>query len=226
MTLIVHIPAKNGLVMASDGQATTGIGIKIMYKKIYELNDSCIWGMTGETIVQERVEERIATLSDKEKPIQDLCPTLRDIITKCVEELSAGMQPPSLVEEKKPQPPYSGLFAFIEYRDYPRILYIFADGTVRWQSAVAFAIGSGAPFALALLRKYQSLGKLDLQLAAVLAYKIIAETIEVIEGVGPPIDVWQLPPAKNLTKEELTGLEETYLGLKKEEIEMFLRGNR
>jgi len=222
VTLIVHIPAKNGLVMASDGQATTEMGIKIMYKKIHKLNDSCIWGMTGDTILQERVEECIATLTDKEKPIQDLCPTLRDIVTKCVEDLSVGIQTPSSSEEKKPQPPYLGLFAFIEYRDYPRTLYIFADGTVRWQSTVPFAIGSGAPFALALLRKYQSIGKLDLQLAGVLAYKIIAETIEVIEGVGPPIDVWQLPPVKNLTKEELTGLEETYLGLKNAEIEMFL----
>jgi len=215
MTLIVHIPAKNGFVMASDGQATAG-GLKISSKKIHKLNDNCVWGAAGDLPLIERVEESIEALSTKETTLQILCPTLRGIIPVCVEELSTGIQP---------SPPYSALFAFIEYRDHPRILLIRENGDAVWQANVPLPIGSGAPFASALLRKYQSLGRLDVQLASVLAYKIIAETIEVVEGVGPPIDVWQLPPVKNLTKEELTGLEETYLGLRKAEIERFLGGN-
>lgn len=213
MTLIVYMPAKDGAIVASDGQATTGKGIKIPYKKIYKLNENCIWGMSGEVVLQERVEERIDVLTDKEKPLKDLCPILRDSITKCVEELSASI-PPHL--------PYEGEFLFIEYRDRPRILYIHSTGFSRWCSnKVPFAIGSGTPFALALLRKYQVLEKLDLQLAAVLAYKIIAETIEVTEGVGYPIDIWQLPPVKNFIKEELNALQEVYIGLKESEIKLF-----
>lgn len=222
MTLIVHIPAKNGIVMASDGQATTLTGLKITCKKIHKLNDSCIWGAAANHLtLVERVEERIATLSEREKSLQELCPILRDIIPRCVEELSTGLQPPPPNIQ-----PYAAQFAFLEYRDYPRILYIMQDGTADWPPNVPLAIGSGTPFALALLRKYHSAEKLDIELAKILAYKIVAETIEVTEGVGPPIDVWQLPPAKNLTREELTGLEETYLGLRKAEIEMFLVGSK
>lgn len=216
MTLIVHIPAKNGLVMASDGQATTEEGLKIKWNKIHKLNESCIWGASSDDLsLIDRVEEGIVAMPDKEKPLQDLCLTLHEIVPKCVEELL----PPQQKFE-----PYEALFTFLEYRDNPRVLYVRENGTTRWRANVPFAIGSGSPFAFALLQKYQDLiiEKIDINLAAVLAYKIIAETIEVTEGVGYPIDVWQLPPAKNLTKEELTGLEETYLGLRKAEIEMFL----
>jgi 20S proteasome alpha/beta subunit len=215
MTLILVIPSKKGLVMASDGQATTPGGIKITYKKIHKLNDYCIWGAASDNVLLvERVEERIAALSEKDKSLQTLCSTLCDLIPGCVEELSIPQQPSQ---------PYAAQFVFVEYRDNPRILFARENGSADWRPNTIFAIGSGVPFAQALLRKYQFLEKLDLELAKVLAYKIVAETIEVTEGVGPPIDVWQLPPAENLTKEQLTGLEDTCTGLREAEIEMFLK---
>jgi len=220
MTLILHIPAKSGLVMASDGQATTEKGLKMRWKKIRRLNENCIWGASGVTPLIERMEECITAIQDKEKSLQDLCPDLCKIGPKCVQDLLPPEQTQQTFE------PPEALFAFIEYKDKPRILYVRENGRMEWRPNIPYAIGSGALFALGLLRKYQDLivEGIDINLAALLAYKIIAETIEIIEGVGYPIDVWQLPPVKNLPKEELEGLEETYLGLKKTEIEMFLRG--
>jgi len=217
MTLILGIPVKEGIVVASDGQVTVG-EVKARAKKIKKLNENCIWAAAGDFRLFERVEERIADIPDKEKPLQDLWPVLREIVPNCVDEL---------VSPSQGSEPCHAIFVFAEYRDNPRILYVLGNGQIQWQANIAFTIGNGGTFAYALLHKYQDLiiEKIDRRLATVIAYKIIAETIEVVSvGVGPPIDVWQLPPAKNLTKEELTGLEETYLCLRKAEIEMFLKG--
>jgi 20S proteasome alpha/beta subunit len=218
VTLILGIPVKEGIVVASDGQVTRGL-VRSQAKKIKKLNENCVWGAAGDFRLFERVEERIAAMPNKEKPLQDLCPVLREIVPKCVEELVSPSQQPS-------EPGYT-IFVFAEYRNNPRILFVRENGDIAWAANLPFAIGNGDTFAYGLLHKYEGLivEKIDSKLAAVLAYKVIAETAEVIsEGVGPPIDVWQLPPAKNLTKEELTGLEDTCTGLREAEIEMFLKG--
>jgi len=216
MTLILGIPVKEGIVVASDSQVTVG-EVKARAKKIKKLNENCIWAAAGDFRLFERVEERIATIPEKEKPLQDLWPILCEIVPKCVEEL---------VSPSQGSEPCQAIFVFAEYRENPRILFIRENGKTQWQANMPFAIGNGYLFAYALLHKYQDLivEKIDSKIAEVLAYKIIAETIEVVSvGIGPPIDVWQLPPAKNLSKEELTGLEDTYSGLREAEIEMFLK---
>jgi ATP-dependent protease HslVU (ClpYQ) peptidase subunit len=213
MTLIVVIPSSEGSVMASDGQVTIG-PVKTRAKKIEKLNDDCVWGAAGDIALIQMVEGRIGELPNKGRHLQELRKDLCEIVPQCVRDL-----PPS------PEP-YFGAFIFAERKGVTRILIVYANGVSVMLEDVPFAIGSGELFAFALLQKYQDLipaGIGNNKLAAVLAYKTIAETIEVVSGgIGPPIDVWQLPPAKNLTKEELTHLEDTYLGLKEAEIKMFL----
>ncbi len=215
MTLILVIPSKEGVVMASDGQVTLG-PVKTRAKKIKKLNENCVWGAAGDIPLIQMAEERIAELCDKERRLRDLRKDLSEIILECVKNLPESPEP------------YSGAFIFAEYESLTYILIVYTSGESVMLEDVPFAIGSGELFAFALLQKYQDLipAGIDNRLAAVLAYKIIAETIEVVSGgVGPPIDIWQSPNVKNLTKEELTGIEETYLGLRKAEIEMFLGSN-
>lgn len=216
MTLVLGLPVKGGFVLASDGQVTIG-GLKMTTKKIKELNGNCIWGAAGDTTLIDRVEEGINKIANKEMSLQNLCTPLCDIIPKCVGDLAA---PPG----KEFVPP-EGIFVFVEYRDNPRILFVRENGGMSWQpSNIPFAVGSGYTFAYTLLRKYQDLiaNQIDVELTKLLAYKVIAETIEIVEGVGLPIDVWLIPPAKNLTKAELSGLEDSYNGLREAEIQMFL----
>lgn len=216
MTLILVIPSNEGAVMASDGQVTLG-PVKTRAKKIKKLNDNCVWGAAGDLPLIQMVESRIAELPDKSLSLHDLRKDLSAIVPQCVQTLPSSPEP------------YSAAFIFAEHISITQILIVYANGISVMLEGVPFAIGSGELFAFALLQKYQDLipTGIDNRLAAVLAYRIIAETIEVVSGgVGPPIDVWQLPPAKNLTKEELTGLEETYLGLRKAEIEMYLGGSK
>ncbi|MCL0101436.1 hypothetical protein M1N68_02300 [Peptococcaceae bacterium] len=121
--------------------------------------------------------------------------------------------------------PTSADFVFVEYHKEPMILHIALDGTAE-KVEKRFASGSGGMFAYALLRKYEDLmPNKDVEKAAFLAYKTIAETIEVGSyGLGPPIDVWKATTDKvhNFTREQITGLEETYLSFRKEEIRLFL----
>jgi len=214
MTLILVIPFKEGAVIASDGQVTLGL-IKTRAKKIKKLNENCIWGAAGDLPFIQLVEAGISALSNnKEEDLPKLRVKLCNLVVECVKKL-----PPS------PQP-YSGSFVFVEYKeDTTHILNVRENGLSVMLENVPFATGIGEQFAYTLLQKYQDLIPLRInnKLARILSYKIISETIETISiGVGPPIDIWELPHVKNITKEELTALEETYLALKTEEIEMFL----
>lgn len=58
MTLIVVIPAVDGLLMGSDTQITTGM-VRTTGPKIRQLNDHCIWSASGELALIQRVEEMI-----------------------------------------------------------------------------------------------------------------------------------------------------------------------
>lgn len=47
MTIILAIPVKEGVLIASDGQITSGI-VRTIGKKIKKLNDRCLWSASGE----------------------------------------------------------------------------------------------------------------------------------------------------------------------------------
>lgn len=215
MTLILAIPFRNGAILASDGQVTMRL-IKTRAKKIKKFSENCIWGASGDLSFIQIVENELNSVSEKEKGLYELRGDLCNRIIASIQKL-----PPS------PQP-YEGSFVFVEYKEnITNILNIRENGLSVMLENVPFATGIGDQFAYTLIQKYQDLipEKIDDKQAAVLAYKIISETIETTAiGVGPPIDIWQLPPVKNFTKNELAEVEDVYLSLKKAEIEMFLRG--
>jgi hypothetical protein len=102
---------------------------------------------------------------------------------------------------------------------------MLSNGATIMLEDVPFAIGIGDDFAFALLEKYQELipTKIDNQHGAVLCYSIIAQTIDVIAGgVGYPIDVWEIPKARNFSYAELERLKDSCDLLRQAEIDMFL----
>ena len=215
MTIILAIAARNGVIIASDGQITLG-PTRTTGKKIKKLNEKCLWGASGELALIQRIEEGFDALTNKNQPLLKLRDTLSQSIRQKATEFSqlVGNRPPSAD------------FVFVEYHKEPMTLHIALDGTAE-KVEKCFASGAGSMFAYALLRKYEDLmpNKIDVEKAAFLAYKTIAETIEVGSyGLGPPIDVWKATTDKvhNFTREQITGLEETYLSFRKEEIRLFL----
>lgn len=218
MTIILAIPANDGLVLASDGQITYADGIRATDKKIFRLNKKCLWAASGRGALIQRVQEQLSPLCEGEDSLETLRDRLALSIKKCVSDLFQLDQ----------QPPQDN-FIFAQYLAQPRILQIAVTGTPEWITTGPFAIGIGRMFAHALLQKYASLfpARIDIRRASLLAFKIIEEAIAIgAYGLGSPIDVWQLTHQgiKNLQEEEILALQDSARGLRETEIRLLLEG--
>jgi hypothetical protein len=224
MTLILVLPTRDGIVMASDGQVTAGM-VRTTGQKILPLNDRCLWAASGELALIQRVEERLKTL-----PPNDPLTILRDqiclIIKQCVTELLQLDFRTDLL----PQDPnrllqlHPGDFVFAECVPNRAVLHVLVNGTAEWITNRPFASGSGDLFAYALLQKYQGL-ELDMEKGALLAYKVLEEAIDVgAYGLGPPIDIWKISNSgiKQLNDSEKAALEDASRTLRQYEIELLM----
>lgn len=226
MTLILAIPARDGVVIASDSQVTSG-QVRWQEKKIIQLNEKCLWSASGELALIQRVEEFIRQFPDKGQPLTNIRDSLSNIVKQAVTILlqqdfrTQFLQPPNPEILLKLHP---GDFMFIEWREKPRILHLLSNGTNEWINN-PFASGTGGLFAYALLQKYQG-HTYNLQKATLLAYKVLEESIEVGSwGLGFPIDIWQISEQaiKNLNEDEIAALADASRSLRETEIQSFLR---
>jgi len=224
MTLILAITASDGIVMASDGQITIG-EVRTPGKKIYRLNDRSVWAAAGELALIQRVQERIGTLP-ADLALANMRDQIGHMIKQCVTELvqlDFRTQFLPLDQDRLLQLHFAD-FIFAEFPKKTEILHVSVQGSPEWIQDRPFAAGSGDLFAYALLQKYQG-QNLDLKRAAILAYKVIEETIEVgAYGLGPPIDVWQitLEGVKNLSEAETASLAEAAHALREKEIQLLI----
>lgn len=219
MTLILAIPAAEGIVLASDGQVTSG-EVRASGHKIFRLNQHCAWGGSGEVAFVQRVQEGIGTA---DQPLEQLRDHLASTIKQCVTGLlNLDFRTPFF--QGNPAALLSlhpGDFVFVEYRQQPRILHITSYGTPEWIER-PFATGSGAVFAYALLRKYQDV-QVNVEQASLLAFKVVEEAIEVgAYGLGPPIEVWQVLPSdvRPLDESKIAALNDAAGQLRESEIQL------
>lgn len=226
MTLILAIPAINGVIVASDGQVTYG-EVRWAEKKIKELNTNCLWSAAGELAFIQRVEELINKLPNKGESLDILRDSLSDVVKESITILLRKDFRTQFIQPPNPELMLSlhqGDFMFVEFRESTKkILHILSNGTSEWINT-PFACGSGAGFAYALLQKYKNL-QYDLQKASILAYKILEESIETGSwGLGYPIDIWKIDEKgiKNFSEQEISALEDAARGLREAEIKMFL----
>ncbi len=224
MTLILAIPANDGIVMASDGQITTGL-VRAPGKKVYPLGETAAWAAAGELALVQRLAERIGTLPPGRSLVNlrdDIGQMVKQSITELMQldfRASFFAQDPDTLLKLHPAD-----FVFAEFDQGPHILHITVDGVPEWVNEAPFASGSGDLFAYALLRKYQG-QDLNLAQAAVLACKVMQEAIAVdAYGLGEPIDVWQITAAavKNLTDPEIEELAIRADRLREAEIHLLL----
>jgi 20S proteasome alpha/beta subunit len=226
MTLILAIPATDGLVMASDSQITTG-EVRTPGQKIHQLNDRCLWAGAGELALVQRVGEHFGALP-QDAHLGNLRDQLGAIIKQCVTELTQldfrlQFLPPD--PERLAQLHYAD-FIFTELGREPELLHINSLGSPEWFENRPLVVGNGDLFAYALLQKYQG-RSLTLPKAAILAYKVIEEAIEVgAYGLGPPIDVWQITEKglKNLAADELADLAAAAHEVREREIRLLIAG--
>ena len=228
MTLIVAIPASDGVVFGSDSQVTTG-EIRASSTKILKLNDNALWSASGELALIQRVEEGINALTNRNLPLMQIRDELGQIVKNAVQALVLL----DFRTQFAPTDPnwllglHSGDFLFVERRDGKNsVLHVLINGTPEWVVDRCATTGNGAPFAHVLLHKYQSV-PLGCDRATVLAYKVIEEAIQVgAYGLGPPIDIWKVTDkgVKNLSKGETAALEDTTRILRNREIDFLKEG--
>jgi proteasome beta subunit len=227
MTLVLAVPAVDGVVMASDGQVTTGL-VRAPGKKIFPLGERAAWAAAGELALIQRVAERLQSLPANRSLVR-LRDEIGQVIKQCITELiqldfraSFFAQDPETLLKLHPAD-----FVFAEFDQVPQILHITVDGVPEWIVEASFAAGSGDLFPYALLRKYQ--GKnINLERAQVLAYKVMEEAIAVdAYGLGPPIDVWRITEAgaRNLSEAEKEVLTEAARKLREAEVNLLLEGD-
>ena len=229
MTLIVSVPARDGIVLASDSQITSG-QVRTTGEKLFSLNDHCAWGGAGELALIQRVEEDLGRTLVVDQPLADIRDSVAGIIKESVSQLLQldfrtqffNSDPDTLLSL------HPGDFLFVENREgtVPRALHVLSNGTAEWIIDRPYAIGMGAPFAYALLGKYQGCD-LDLERASVLAFKVIEEAIEVGSyGLGPPVSLWQLRPdgIEVLDEKRTAGLADSAKDIRELEVGLLVDG--
>jgi proteasome beta subunit len=224
MTLILGLAAVDGIILASDGQLTTG-EVRSPGKKIFSLSDKILWAGAGELSLIQRLQERLPVLP-LDSPLSNLRDQIGELIKDCVLELlqlDFRSQFLTLDQDHLVQLHLAD-FIFAEFSKKAELLHINVYGSPEWMGERPFVAGNGDLFAYALLSKYQK-QRLKLNQASLLAYKVIEETIAVgAYGLGGPIDLWQITAAgvRNLAGAELKPLAGQAQRLRKLEIELLL----
>lgn len=228
MTLILAIPAVDGVVVASDSQVTAGM-IRQRVKKLKQLGASGVWGASGSLALIQRIEERIGNY-EITPPLE----AFRDEFASIVREMVTTVLRSDFRTQFLPNDPDTLLdlhpadFLVADFRDgQPRILHVLTNGISEWVNDNPYASGNGSVFAYALLQRYEAIipEKITVKRAALLAYRVLFEAIEVGSyGLGQPIDVWQITEdgAVNYTEDQIASLEDAYKILLDTEIQLLL----
>jgi 20S proteasome alpha/beta subunit len=247
MTLIIAIKCKDGLVFASDGQATSfssGDPIRQKYKKIYRIED-LLFGAAGTIGVIQRCMEEVKkfgklisekglnTLIEERSPegkvtfisVRDKIRQLIFSINKYELERHKGFH-----GTEEGAPVANILIAFYDKQEKKfRIWHISPDGGEEFLEELGYGCtGIGDTFAHAFIKDYYD-PELNVEKGKLLAYRIIKDAIEIgAFGLGEPIDIWTItvkdekPEIHNLTSDEILALNDTYLVWKEMERKIFM----
>jgi 20S proteasome alpha/beta subunit len=223
MTLIVAIPAEDGLVFASDSQISFGL-VRSSAQKIFPVNTHILWAGAGESALIQRVAEGVEILPQKERPLLQLRDDIANVVKGALQSLLAldwrvQFQQANYSAQLDL---HSAKFLFVESRDKPRMLHISTYGIPEWVQGRFAAAGNGEAFALALLQKYEGL-QMNVCQAKVLASKVIGEAIQVVShGLAGPMDVWVATAdgVHRVQGQELMDLHATARDLRSREIDL------
>jgi len=195
VTLVLGVPASDGVIVASDSQATSG-AVRHTVQKIQRLTSRIVWAGAGEESLIQGVSQELAKRAKHDGDLKGMTDALR----KAIEQSSTSLlhydyRVPYASKDAKSLGQFAqAVFLFVE-SDGKRhsLLLIDAAGRALWQQDKGHvAIGSGDVFAHALLYRYRDL-RLTCEVVAALAYRVLDEAIAVAAyGLGRPIDIWSI----------------------------------
>ncbi|MGH7868883.1 MAG: hypothetical protein ACREP9_14930, partial [Candidatus Dormibacteraceae bacterium] len=81
MTIVIALSCSDGVVMASDSQATeTSAGVRYNVQKIFQLTDHAVWGGSGDAQTIADIDRALQSSRDQVQQSSDLAQDLTDAI--------------------------------------------------------------------------------------------------------------------------------------------------
>lgn len=224
MSLIAAIPAKDGIVLASDTMFNLG-QYRQSAPQIHQLNARVCWTAVGEYSLIQRVGALYGAFQESNQSLRELSLQLAGVIKACVRDLLGVDFRTEIYAQNMGAIAqlHRADFLFAEWTNSPVLLHLSVVGSPEWIIDRPYLLGSGDAFAGVILNKYKDL-TFTVQSASVLAYRIVEETMDTgIFGLGGPLDVWQLNDAgpKKLTESEVEKVKDTVQTVRKHEIAVF-----
>lgn len=236
MTLVIALACKNGITMASDGQATivsSGGPVKTQTEKIFKINQNTLFGASGDVGAIQKSYELIKNIKELEK---DLTTSIKIVIKEKLSELykkeiepivrfhqSLGIPPQQI------RPPIADIIIAKFFEDNRKIIWhITPDCRDESLEDLGYGCtGNGDIFAHTLLKEFD-IKSMEIEEGKLIAYNTIKLGIEVgAYGLGEPIYIWTLVKEKNgieikkLSEEEIMALNDTWLSWKETQRELF-----
>ncbi|HET8893031.1 MAG TPA: hypothetical protein VFM96_02905 [Gaiellaceae bacterium] len=223
MTLVLAIKATDGVVLASDSQATSGaetVRTRGAARKLDDLHGSIAFGCSGDSGLRQRVVSELRarlTELDCAAPLEELRPRIRDIINPIQQQARAehvpldGTEPACLAT----------LFAAVT-GGRPWIYEVSADGKDE-EHDPAEAIGVSRHYAIhgMLYNQHLGLDKRPMQQVRLAAYRIVMSAIAVdgTGNIGIPVQIYEVRAngVQIVSDEELKVIHLTLNGLKEQE---------
>lgn len=223
MTLVLAIKAADGVVIASDSQATSGsdaVRTRGEAQKLGQLHDRIAFGCSGSSGLRQRVVEALReglSAHDCLAPIEVLRPRIRGIVNPIQQEALAehidvgGSEPSCLAM----------LFAGVTDQR-PWIYEIAADGKDE-EHYDAEAIGQARHYAIhgMVHHRHLALTQRPLNQVRLVAYRIVLDTIlaDGTGAVGVPVQIYEARKSgvTVMTKTEFTAMHDALNGLKEQE---------
>lgn len=196
MTLVLAIRCREGVVLASDGQATTdaaGQPTRAPVRKLFDLHGRVAWGAAGSVGLQQTLREQLASLERLDLP----APALRRALTEVVIPIQQRAMHDFVSHPGAVPPDLSCIFCWHD-EERPWMLSIPRTGADHQLHDGYSAIGSGDIFAAFAMASVAHLGTADLTLeqAKMVTYKAIADAIDVAAiFLGPPIQMYTVTAA-------------------------------
>lgn len=191
MTLVLAVRCREGVVLASDGQATSdaaGQPTRQPVRKLFALGDRIAWGAAGSLGLQQSVREALELHAEAILAADDP----RGVLTQAVIPIQqravsqwvphAGAEPPEL----------ACIFCWWSASAGPRIFSVPRTGSDHQLHERHAAVGTGDIFADFAMASVAHLGtpELSLEQAKMVALKAVSDAIDVAAVyLGPPIQM-------------------------------------
>lgn len=195
MTIVIALSCSDGVVMASDSQATEATaGVRFNVPKVFQLTDHAVWGGTGDAQTISEIDRALQVVRDQIEGSTDLAQDLTSAIRPVLLRRYANViQAPGFTV---PQPATGALACGYDSARGRWIVEVDPNCVSSHYGDRGFhAVGSAAGFALlgnALLAHFRPAER-PLSQGRLIAYRVIDAAIQTsMFGVGGEIQMWYI----------------------------------